>query len=149
MLLCEIQQVPVFNTWKNGSIGGSGANAPVSFRFSNIYPTATPEQIHSLVQNSGFCWMVFIYRYLSESVHVWMCVCVCIVCMCACICVLCVFVCVSMYRCVANLYVLVLQSFAVLFCYCYFYLYLFNFSRDSYLTIYKRIRFFNQRSNNV
>ncbi|XP_076455942.1 uncharacterized protein LOC143290413 [Babylonia areolata] len=61
-VLCEfnenvgVTKVTSDPEWVEDGVGGDGGVNGEDFSFSNKYPTATPEQLHSLVQNSEFCW---------------------------------------------------------------------------------------------
>ena len=51
-------QVPGDVSWRGIGVGEDGGIAGSDFRFQATYPTATPEQINTLVENSEFCWQV-------------------------------------------------------------------------------------------
>ncbi|XP_076437197.1 uncharacterized protein LOC143276534 [Babylonia areolata] len=48
--------VPSNAKWATGHVGGRGGEDGADFSFTHTYPTASPEQIHSLVTSSHFCW---------------------------------------------------------------------------------------------
>ncbi|KAK7495635.1 hypothetical protein BaRGS_00013082 [Batillaria attramentaria] len=64
-----VTNVAVDERWTDGSVGASSDDSGFPFRFEATYPTATPEQVNSLTENSEFCWQGVKYECQGSAIY--------------------------------------------------------------------------------